>query len=334
MSKLRTDFLTENNFHLWDEFIDSSAQGSIYSKSFWVESISKLTNTQFKILAVLSGQDILGGIVIYIKKNPLGKMVKCPPLTPYNSIILKDPVTKYPSKITSKNLEITKTIINTLENSNYASIEIKNSPSLTDNRAFIWKNWDLNVSYTYKVPLFDIDNLKEIIGSNVRKQIKKCEKTGIHVITDFKNNDFQSMYGVLTSKEKNFPRSIEEDKFKNFLEGLKNKNCYRIYTANLKNGEIISVRIALFTKHCVAHDWVAGTNPEYLQSGVTPFLLWKIIEDLSQKKYKYFDLNGANSETVAKFKSEFGGKLIPYYTARRVKPYLKIPLFLARKLTN
>lgn len=323
--------LTEDEFPLWDDFVDESPQGSIYSKSFWLKLISEIAGMRFRILAVFQGGSMCGGVGLCFRKTMFGDIVRCPLLTPYNSIILEKPSTKYPSKVTSDNLKVVAAIIHELETTKYASIEIRNRPSIDDIRAFSWDGWDVKVGYTYEVPLFNLEELKSTMAHSVRKQINKCEEANVHITTEDNYNEFHPIYRLLTSRRQNIPMSIGENKFKTLYENLKQHNCCRMYLAHLENGESISIRITLFTKNEVAHDWVAGANPEYFQTGATPFLLWKIIEDLSQQGYRYLDLNGANAENIARFKSEFGGKLVPYYTVRREKPFLKVPLFLARK---
>jgi hypothetical protein len=328
-------YLTEDEFLLWDEFVDKSPQGSIYSKSFWLKSISEITDRKFKILAAFKGGNIFGGIGLCIRKTILGNIISSPLLTPYNSLILREPDTKYPSRITSENLELIREIISKLEIKECGAVAIQNRPSINDIRAFSWNNWDTKVQYTYEIPLFDLDSLKATLAHNVRKQIRKSEETNVQIRTVDDCGKFYSLFSQSLERQ-NRPVPIKENKFRSFYESLKQHNCCRMYFAEMKSGETVSARITLFTKNQVAHDWVAGASPEYFQTGATPFLLWRIIEDLSQQGYRYLDLNGANIENIAKFKSEFGGRLVPYYTtskynSRILKLAMKLALAARRK---
>jgi hypothetical protein len=58
---------------------------------------------------------------------------------------------------------------------------------------------------------------------------------------------------------------------------------------------------------------MAGSDPQFLQSGASAFLRWKVFEDLSGRGYQFNDLTDAMNDRVAKFKSQFGGRLEPSF---------------------
>lgn len=304
--------LEQDEFLRWDEFVDESPQGSIFSKSFWLKCNAELINGHFKILGVLNGDLLLGGIGLCIKKHLLGKEVITPILTPYSSIILRNPVTKYPHKIVDEQLEVAEKIIRQIRLEKYLTVKIINSPRINDVRAFYWDNWTVWPSYTYEIPLSNFDKTKEMFDHNVRNKINKSERSNIQ----FKiKDDFESLYSLLklTFKRRKRPLFMNKDKFQKLYDNLKKHNCCKMYFAEIEGGKPVSGRITLFTKHQVAHDWVAGADPDYLNTGATPFLISKILEDLSRNGYKYLDMDGANVPTIAKFKSTFGGELKHYF---------------------
>ena len=317
----------------WDRFVDSSAQGSIYSKSFWLKAISAVTGGSFEILAAYKGGNLFGGIGLHIRKSFLGNVVNCPILTPYNSILLKKQDTRYPGKAESENLEITEAIIQSLDDSSkYSVVEIKNSPHLTDVRPFSWKGWGRNILYTYEIALHDFNRQAELISHSVNKQIRKCRESGVHISAHDDPEKFYRLFSMPFVRQQ-ISLPITWEKFRELMDQLKQHECYRMYFAELENGEAVSARIALFSDNEIAHDWVAGADPQYFQTGATVFLLWKVIEDLAEKGYKFLDLNGANIGHIAKFKSEFGGRLAPYYEVTKYNsPLLKLALMARRKI--
>jgi hypothetical protein len=311
-NKLVLREVEQDEFPKWDEFVDESPQGSIFSKSFWLKYNAELIDGQFKILAVFNGDLLLGGIGICIKQHMLGKEIKVPVLTPYSSVILRNPSTKYPHKIASEQLNVVEKIIHQIKLGKYLAVKIINTPRMNDVRAFYWDNWTVKPGYTYEIPLSNFDDTKGMFAHSVRKQVNKSEKSNIQVKV---KDDFESLYSFLKStfKKRERPLFLNKNKFQKLYNNLKKHNCCKMYFAELDDGKPISGRIALFTKHQVAHDWVAGSDPDYLNSGATPFLIFKILEDLSQNGYKYFDMDGANVPTIARFKSTFGGDLRHYF---------------------
>ena len=61
-----------------------------------------------------------------------------------------------------------------------------------------------------------------------------------------------------------------------------------------------------------ANAWLLGTDPAYLSTGVTSLLNGHCFQDL-KGEFDTFDMVGANLESIAHFKSAFGGELTPYY---------------------
>jgi CelD/BcsL family acetyltransferase involved in cellulose biosynthesis len=321
--------LGENEFSLWDDFVDQSPQGSIYSKSFWLRAMSELTNAQFKILSAFKGGTICGGIGLCFRKTIIGNVVFRPVLANYSSIVLRKFDTKYPSRVTSDSMELIRSLMSELETKEYALVRIENRPAIDDIRAFSWNHWDIDVHYTYEVPLHDLESLKSVVAHSIHKQIRKCEEAGIRISVVDDCERFYSLYKMSFERMNRGGPQIDEYRFKKLYGELTQHGCCKTYFASLENGEAVSARIVLFTKNEVAHDWVAGADPHYFQTGATPFLLWQVIQDMSQQGYKYLDLNGANQESIAKFKSEFGGRLVPYYLVSRYgSPVTKMALRL------
>ena len=78
-------YLDKNEFHQWDQFVDSSQQGFIFDYSWWVDI---LTNGDFKICALLDDDNIIvAGIILpYISRG----QVSMPLLTQTMGILFED----------------------------------------------------------------------------------------------------------------------------------------------------------------------------------------------------------------------------------------------------
>jgi hypothetical protein len=68
-------------------------------------------------------------------------------------------------------------------------------------------------------------------------------------------------------------------------------------------------QLVLLGSHPVCHTVSAGTDSEYMKSGVSAFLRWKSFERLSEMGYKGNDMTDAALNPVTHFKSQFGGDL-------------------------
>jgi hypothetical protein len=82
-------------------------------------------------------------------------------------------------------------------------------------------------------------------------------------------------------------------------------------TAIAQDGTPLAVRIQLSIEgSATVFDWVAGSDARHLALGGTPWLMTRMAEEIRQRGHATWNLCGAQYETIAKFKSEFGGRLV------------------------
>jgi len=309
MSKsLIIKYLDPSEYEKWDAFVDESSQGSIYSKSYFLDTLSQAYSADYRILAVFKNDELMGGMGIYFNKTRYGEKVHIPPLLYYNGLVLKDFSTKYPSITTSRYLEITNVIIDELESGGYASIDLSSRHPYYDLRAFVWRGWQIWLRYTYEVPISDLEYQWDRVEQNIRRLIKRCETENMTLIVDDDVETFVRL-NQNTYQRKGLTPYIDKDRFGKMYQKLKDHNSCQLYFVALPDGRRIAAQAVLMTSHPVTHTWMAGSDPDFLRSGASAFLRWKVFEDLSHRGYAFNDLTDATIESVAKFKSQFGGDL-------------------------
>ena len=320
----RLRYLDEGEFERWDRFVDESDQGSIYSKSYFLRALCNAACTQFRILTAWKGQEIFGGVGLHFKKSRYGYDVHRRGLLYYNGLVLKNFETKYPSKLIDKHNEILRVMLEELENRMYAVVQLSNRHTLRDTRVFTWNGWGVWPQYTYEVPIHDLDKLWDRAEQNVRRLITRCEQEGMKLRID---DDFAAFYALhkVTYERKGLSPYLSLERFRMLYEALKAKNCCQIFFAVSPEGKPLAVQIVLFTNHPVTHTWAAGADPDYLRTGASAFLRWKVFEELNKRGFAYNDLTDAMEEKVAKFKSQFGGNLVFCPIIHRVNsPLLRV----------
>lgn len=94
-----------------------------------------------------------------------------------------------------------------------------------------------------------------------------------------------------------------------------------IYYLIDKNDQIVASRgVSIWNGK--AYDIVAGTIGKEIDNA-SHFLVWKILEDLSSNNVKEFDFCGADIESVAFFKMQFGGEIKISFEVSYTKGLLK-----------
>ena len=318
MSKsLTVKYLDSSEFEEWDKFVDRSENGSIYSKSYFLEALSQVYSAGYRILAVYKNDELMGGVGIYFNKTRYGDKVHIPPLLYYNGLVIKEFPTKYPSVLTYKQLDIVNAIIDELEGGNYASVDLSSRYSFQDLRAFAWRGWKIWPRYTYVVPISDLNQQWNYVEQNVRRLINRCESENMSIVIDDDIETFIQLYQG-TYQRKGLTSYINRDRFLKVYQTLKKHDACQIYYVSLPNGQRIATQVVLMTEHPVTHTWMAGSDPEFLKTGASAFLRWKVFEDLNRRGYAFNDLTDATIASVAKFKSQFGGNLEQSFVVYKV----------------
>jgi len=328
-SPARIEYLTEAQFDQWDRFVDASDQGSIYSQAFFLRALCEAAGTHFKILTIWKGTELLGGIGLHFVPSSYGARVHPRGLLYYNGVVLRNFATKHPASATYRQIEIVQQILKELDDKKYGSLEMTNRPTLTDLRAFIWDGWHLGVRYTYQAPLGDLDKLWDGAEQNVRRLIKRCEQTGMQFVA---NDDFETFYRLhrATCQRKGVSPYLPFEPFQRLYAALRARNCAQIFFACLPDGKPVAAQIVLFSAHPVTHTWAAGSDAQYLESGASAFLRWQVFEVLHQRGFQANDLTDAMNPSVAKFKSQFGGTLVPCFMVAKINsPALRLRTRLA-----
>jgi len=308
MKKFHFKYLKETEYEEWNDFVAKSPDGSIYSTPEYLDVLCGVTSANFKILAVTRNDEIFGGIALYERPSRFGTYVAPRLLLYYNGLVLKDFETKYPSKQTSRRLEIMAALEEHLSKAGYARIVIKNRSTLEDARVFKEKEWIVVPDYTYVAPIADLDNLWERVEQNLRRLINRCSSQGLQFS---KEADFENLFRLHfnTHQRKGMSLYLPYDEFKKYFERLSSQGLCQLYHARLPEGRPIASQLVLLGSHPVSHTVCAGADKEFLNMGANAFLRLNVFKDLSSQGFIGNDLTDASLNPVTHFKSQLGADL-------------------------
>ena len=301
--------LNDNEHKAWDKIVDNSPQGTIFSKTIFSEALNQVTGKGYTIYGIFKNTNLIGGCPIWAKKKFGFNMAVLPPLIPYSGIILKSQGSKYSSQNESLQLKIENLVCQKLSTV-YDYVYLAHHPTLQDIRGFVWNGWRIHVRYTYVIDLKDYS--LEKIDPFTRRRIKKATEYGVKIS---ESNDIGRVADLV---EKSYRRHSVTPPFpKHYLIGLFDRGMYQLFIAQNPNGDILSGMIVVKDPP-VAYGGILGSEPEALKTGVNSLLLWSVLSNLTTE-FEQFDFMGANVQSIAKFKSNFGGNLIPYYVCEKYK---------------
>lgn len=311
-------------FEQWNALVDKTPYGTVFNKSFWLQIHAEALEADFAIYGCYQGGNLIAGCALYFRTSAAFKVVTVPPGTPYMGPLIQPPSTSDYVQNIRHDLKITALLASALED-DFDRLLIINQPGFMDIRPFLWKNWSAQVLYTYIVSLDNIEKPSKKLG----KTIRKASRLGIEAKSSCDIYPFYDIWRKTFSRKDSAPRFSREVLEKIFSK-LQEHHCCRLHIAVESEGRLISGRIVVFDGR-KASGWLSGTDPAYLNTGVSSLLQWHTLQDL-KSECDTFNMVGANLESIARFKSEFGGELVPYYLVETYRSSLIKCMFGAREI--
>lgn len=305
--KIEVKILTENEYPIWKSFTGLSEQSTIYSDPDYLDILCSVTGGKYHIAAVLSGEEIQAGVPVYEEHRPDGHVMANRLLLYYNGPVLKTFESKYPSVTTSKQSALLSALADYLNKKNYDRT-IMNCFNLQDIRPFLSAGWSARPSYTYLVDISSDEDCHGRIEQNLRRLIKRCSESDFTFTDD---NDFDSFFEqhLEIHQRKNAPLYLEKDPYRKYFEQLYQKKMCRLFHARDHKRESTASQLVLTGSDNDSYTVCAAAKEEFLNQGTTPYLRWKVFEQLSKENYVFNDLTDAAPNPVTRFKSQLGGDL-------------------------
>ena len=335
MSNLYVRELKKDEFVLWNNFVDESTNGHIFNKTSWTESfLLSDKNTKSLIVGCFKNEELVGGVnLCYMTKWKTFNLTIQLPSTPYNHIIIKKTETKYISKNTNLNIKVTQAIVHFLEKK-FSYINLTYPHEVRDIRGLIFNKFRSSVLYTYTTKLNNLDSIYDILDYSIKKRINRGETLKYELVigdSDQKIKEFLKLEDLTYTRQGENKKASNTQTF-NFLNDIRGKIKFLVYLIKYEQKPVAG-RIELFDGK-TAYDWKAGADPEYFETGLNQIIVWEIIKDVKNKGMEYFNFGGANTESIANYKSKFNFHLTPYYSATKVVGLIPKLLFKIKELLN
>jgi hypothetical protein len=306
--KLSTRILGEGDHEAWNRFVAQAPAGSPYANTQYLDVLCGAAGGRFSVLVAEQGGEIVGGIALYERPTRWGLRLEPRLLLQYNGFVLEAPRSRYPSENTARDVKILAALAEEIVRRDHAVRVIKSREPLSDGRVFGRFGWQVWPTYTYVVPLADLDRQWDLVERNLRRLIKRAEREGLSVSED---EDFDAFFHLHreTHRRKGAPLYLPEAAFREYFASLRRLGLCRLFHARTPDGRSVASQLVLVGAHPVSHTVSAAADAEMQQLGANPFLRWRSFELLAAAGSVANDLTDASLNPVTHFKSQLGGQL-------------------------
>jgi len=286
---------------------------------------------ELQLFAGYNGQNPVALLPLFVHDQPIGTVVTSPPpgfgVSRLGPILM--PASPKRSKQERLNRRFTEQILKELDlRDSRRLFRMTGNTAYTDPRPYHWSAFEIGTSFTYRLTVEgqSADDLLAKCSKSLRREIRDVRALDVDVEREGLRGAeaiYQQTKERYTQQGESF--SLSWPYVRDLVEALDERA--RTYVARGPDGEFLSGITVLYSNDA-AYFWQGGARGEYNGTTVNSYLHWQIIEELIDdppfESVTVYDLVGANTDRLCKYKSKFGASLEPYYTVESAGPQMTL----------
>lgn len=192
----------------------------------------------------------------------------------------------------------------------FFQINMNLPPEISDIRGFTWSGLKAKPFYTYRFMLNDYDSAN--FFKSQRGSLRRAMKLNYSFNQD-SNIDRYFELAKATKIRQQWDFKINDEKLANFITDLVKLGFVKQFNICTPERSVVSTMFCLLDQtNRTAYGWLTTTAIEEFSNGVSTLLFHSICEQLKEE-YDIFDLCGANTDSIARFKASMGAELQVFY---------------------
>jgi hypothetical protein len=293
----------------YDAFVDTSPQGILYCKTWWLEAAAP---GRWEVVVVRGPAGIKAAWPLVY--NSRGNVVM-PQLTQKLGVLFAPSAARYAKQIGDE-VALCDQLLDQIPR----EIGVKQSfhESFTNWLPFMWRGFEQTTKYTYVFD--DLENVGQYMSrmaSDCRQRINKAAKE----LTACESDDLQAMYDIngLTFQRQGVACPYSFDLVQRIHTACKQHAGARILLAKDAAGNIQACDYMVYDRRC-AVSIIQGADPRFRKGGAQRLLDWDSINFAATVSVK-FDFEGSIMQGVEPYNRGFGAKQTPYFVLRRPRSW-------------
>jgi len=318
---------------LWDRFVENSPQGTLFHTWDFLKIVERHSGSQLVPYAVFSGTKLRCIFPFFMTRRLGLTVMRSPPpdaQIPYLGPAFDPSVAGLKAHKKAKILQqVTDDVCKEIDKINPNYVSFNTVPNFIDVRTFEWKNYKVQLGFTYAIGLEKpIEQIWSGFGHTCKNGIKHVSALSPHVE---QTHDVSLVLGMWRERRKE--RGERQNLFSDrYLEELAAAFPQRVVVHSVS----IDGKIAGAIACCVLREdryayWIGNVNARRDLS-TNEFLVWGVIQHAKSEGFKTLDMIGAWPQPLSSFKSKFDPMLEPYCYVYKADALGKIALFIDSKL--
>lgn len=317
---------------LYDAFVQSSPQGTLFCTSWWLDTVAR---GDYQVLTVEKDEKLQAAWPIVLKRLRFGGLdVSHPALTPWLGVLYRPLSSKLTSQL-SEQKKLATSLIEQLPK--YSSLSVRFHRDFQYWSPFHWKGFVQTTRYTYVLEdLTDLDSIWDGFRQNIRGDIRKAQKLGLTVECTDDLGAFWRLHSQTFARQRLLV-PYGADYVRRIDRTCTERGIRKVLIARDQTGDAHAGAYIIWDSKS-AYYLMGGGDPARRNSGATSLVLWEAIQFASTVT-KSFDFEGSMIEPVERFFRAFGARPCPYSVISHVRSPLRIVLrglrrAVARARTN
>ncbi len=311
--------LEETDTDEWSQALPDSGFG-VFHTTPALDVLDDHTTATRKLLGAFKGQEPVGLVPVFVESKAGGRVVTSPPpgLTVPRLGPLVMPTSPKQRKRESVTREFVDLVLDAVDaDSRRSLVRFVCPTTFTDPRPFQWADMAVEPSFTYILDLEqgDADSIKQGFSRDFRRSIHTGLESAVTVTVEGPETAgriYDHVDARYAEQDQSFPPSREY--VCDLVAALGDRS--RVYVARDESGDYLGGIIALYSNDMVSF-WQGGVRTANEEASVNDLLHWTIITDALEgepHEVSGYDLVGANTPRLCRYKSKFSADLVPYHT--------------------
>jgi len=311
-----TDVSTEE----WDRALPTTGF-EVFHTPTALDVVDRHTPGERRLFVGYKGDNPVAMFPVFVVERAVGQAVLSPPpgmgIPQLGPLVM--PASPKRRKRERLNREFVETVLERVGVDGRASLcRVVCSPAYPDPRPFAWTGMDVGTEFTYTLDTAERspEELLRDASKSLRREVGDGRETDVQVTVEGAEAA-RRVYDQTSERyaEQGESYPLEEAYVADLTAALAEVGRCRVYVARDPDGEFLSGITVLYSNDA-AYFWQGGTRATYDGVSINSLLHWHIVEDLASETPQgatAYDLLGANTERLCRYKSKFGGRLEPYH---------------------